>query len=138
MKTFTLTIRTPETTVFEGPVQYAKFFTEQGLLKAFAGHSSVTGAIDFTPIIFKDDKNNKEEYILRRGTAMIDNNTNSIKIMAFNCEHKSEISKTTAEEYLKFIEAELRKGTDLSDFKINFYEEEKYVIEKQIASLKKK
>jgi hypothetical protein len=57
--------------------------------------------------------------------------------MVFGCELKAELSPTTAEEYLKFIEAELKKGTDLSQFRIRFYEEEKYVIEKQLDFLQK-
>lgn len=136
-KSLKLTIRTPDQTAFSGEVQSIKVFTERGLIKILPSHASVTGAIDFSPLHFITTNGTEEDYIIRRGTIMISNKEDTVDIMVFSCEKKSEINPTTAKEYLEFIEAELKKGTDLSDFKIKFYEEEKYVIEKQIAHLEK-
>lgn len=137
MKTLKLTIRTPEKTIFDGRAQFVKLFTEQGLAKIFHNHASITGAIDFTPLAFADDEGNEEDYVLRRGTIMISNKKNRVDIMVFSCEKTAELNPTTAKEYLEFIEKELEKGSDLSDFQLQFYEEEKYVIKKEIKHIEK-
>lgn len=136
-KSLTLTIRTPDAEIYSGKVQFVRLLTEQGVIKIFPRHASLTGAIDFTPIVFVDTENNEEDFVARRGIVMVSNKNNTVEVMTFDCERKAELSPTTAKDYLKFVEEELRKGTDLSDFKIRFYEEEKYVIEKQIKYLEK-
>jgi len=132
-----LTIRTPESQVYSGNIKFAKLLTEQGVIKVFTNHASLTGAISFSPLVFEDEKQNEENYVIQRGIIMISNKNNTIDIMALRCDQKSELCPTSAKDYLKFIENELKKGTDLSEFKIKFYEEEKYVIEKQIGYLEK-
>jgi len=134
-KDLKLTIRTPEKKVFEGKAQFIKLFTEQGLIKIFPRHAALTGVIDFSPMVFMDHEGNEENFVAKRGTLMVSNKDNSVDVMVFDCERKSELSPTTAKDYLKFIEEEMKKGTDMSDFKIKFYQEEKYVIEKQIKYL---
>ncbi len=136
-KNLTLTIRTPEKEVFSGKVKSVKMITEQGLLIVLPKHASLTGAVSFSPLVFTDEKGNEENFVVRRGIVMVSNKHNAIDVMTFTCERKSEISPTSAKEYLAFVKKELEKGTDLSDFQIKFYEEEKYVIEKQIGYLEK-
>ena len=137
MKKLKLTIRTPEKEVYSGDIKSAKLITEQGIIKIFTQHASLTGAIDFSPLVFEEENGNEENYVIRRGIVMVSNANNTIDIMVFNCDRKSELSPTSAKEYLEFIQSELDKGTDLSDFQIKFYEEEKYVIEKQIGYFEK-
>ncbi|MCC7432423.1 F0F1 ATP synthase subunit epsilon [Candidatus Peregrinibacteria bacterium] len=135
MKTFTLTIRTPEKQVYSGKAQFLKLFTETGLIKLFPGHADLTATLNFSPVIFADHDGKEEDYVARRGLLRVDCLGNSMDLMVFDCSLKSELSPLHAKEYLKFIETELAKGTDLSDFKVRYLEEERFVIEKQIKYL---
>lgn len=137
MKTFTLTIRTPEKLVYTGPAIYLKLFTETGLIKLFPGHADLTATVLFSLIIFENDQGKEEDYIAKRGLLRVDCQGNSIDLMVMDCKFKYELTHIMAEEYLKFIENELVKGHDLSDFKIRYIEEEKLVIEKHIKHIKR-
>lgn len=137
MNSFNLTIRTPEKQFFKGKAYYIKLFTEQGILKILPKHASLIGTIDFSPVIFEDDKGTIEILVVRRGILMITNKTNTVDLMVQECQLKKELSPVTATEYLKFIEEQLAKGTDMSEFKIKFYHEEKYMLEKQVKFLER-
>jgi F0F1-type ATP synthase epsilon subunit len=135
LKTFKLTIRTPEKQVYSGKAQFLKLFTETGLIKLFHGHADLTATVNFSPVIFADESGNEEDYVARRGLLRVDCRGNSMDLMVFDCSLKAELSPLHAKEYLKFIEAELAKGTDLSDFKVKYLAEEKLVVEKQLKHL---
>lgn len=135
MKTFNLTIRTPEKQVYSGPAIYLKLFTEAGLLKLFPGHADLTGVVTFSPVIFENDHGQEEIYIAKRGLLRVDCQRNSIDLMVLDCQLKAEMNHASSLEYLQFIEKELAQKHDLSDFKIRYMEEEKVMIEKQIKHL---
>jgi len=138
MLTFNLNIRTPEKEVFKGEVTKVKFSDETGELTILPHHASMTSTIDFSALIFTKPDGTEEDYLIKRGIAMVYNKQNRVDIDVLECIKTGEISPVTAEEYLKFVMDKLAKRQDLSKFQLDYLEEEKLVIEKQIGYLKKK
>lgn len=138
MKTFTLNIRTPEKEVFKGEVSKVKFSDETGELTILPNHASMTATIDFSSLVFTLADGTEEDFMIKRGIAMVYNRQNRVDIDVLECQKTGEMSPVTAEEYLSFLMEKLANRSDLSKFQIDFLEEEKLVIEKQIGYLKKK
>jgi F0F1-type ATP synthase epsilon subunit len=131
-KLFDLTIRTPEKLTFKGKAKYISLMTDGGVLKILAKHASLTGAIGYSPLVFEDENETLENLVVKNGLLIINNKENTVNLIVADSQKKSELSPTSAKEYLEYIKDQLSKGKDLSDFKIKFYEEEKYVLEKQL------
>jgi len=135
-KILNVVIRTPEKQVYAGRVRYIKLITEQGLIKILPNHSSLTGTIAYSPIAIMSEDGIEDDFVARRGLLSINNDQKKVDIMVFDCTSTKELNLVSAEEYLKFIETEIAKGKDLSDFKLAYLKEEKYVVEKQLKSKK--
>lgn len=131
-KLFDLTIRTPEKLAFKGKVKYITLQSEGGLLKILPKHASLTGSITYSPLVFQDENDNEESLVVKNGIVIVSNEKNQVTLMVMDSLKKTELSPTTAKEYLEYIKEQLAAGKDLSDFKIKFYEDEKYVLEKQL------
>jgi F0F1-type ATP synthase epsilon subunit len=131
MKTFKLTVRTPENEVFVGEATSIRLRAENGQMQVFANHASITASILFSKIII-DTENGEEAFVARRGMFAFDNKTNSATLLAFYCEHEKELDAKTAEDYLKFIEEQLAKGEDMSQFQLVYLEDERLAVQKQL------
>jgi len=138
MDTIKLNIRTPEKEVFTGDVTKVKFSDETGELTILPHHASMTCTIDFSALIFTLADGTEEDFMMKRGIAMVYNKQNRVDIDVLECVKTGEMSPVTAEEYLKFVMDKLEKRQDLSRFQLDYLEEEKLVIEKQIGYMKKK
>ena len=125
--TFKLTIRTPESDIFDGEATAISVNTEGGDMDIFADHASITATITFSPISVKNG-NKEDVYMARNGVLLFNNETNSAVILALYCEHKSEVSQQSAKEYLQFIEKQLAEGKGLSDFQILYLKGEKFAV----------
>ncbi|MBD3270892.1 hypothetical protein GF376_05190 [Candidatus Peregrinibacteria bacterium] len=134
-KTFKLTIRTPDEEIYNGKIKSLKILTEGGWIQVFSNHSTLTGTLSYSPISFIDQNNQEERYVGKRGTLLVSNSMNAVTIILLSCELSSKLSPTNALEYLQFIESELDKKQDLSNFHLEFLEEEKFVIKKEIEEL---
>ena len=137
MKNFTLTIRTPDREIYSGKVDYVKLVTDLGLIKILPGHADMVATVTYTPVQFHDDENREFSYIVKRGLARISLATKSMELMVFDAFETAEADEVSIKEYLEFLENELKKGNDLSDFKIKYLTEEKIVIEKQLNAKSK-
>ncbi len=131
---FTLTIRTPYEEVFKGEVESVYLTSEGGDMQIFENHASITASLGFSPILISTD-GKEENYLARNGVLLFDNEKNEAYILALYCEHKSEVSHQTIEEYAKFVEKQLAEGKDLSDFQILYLKDEKVAVEEQLKSL---
>ena len=131
MTTFHFILKTPEATLYDGEVKKITLVTEQGELQMMAHHASLTGSIIFSPVRI-DDQKAEDTFMVRNGTVLFNNKTNTAMILALYGECKSEITHQTAQEYLKFIEKELKAGHDLSEYQILYLEGEKLAIEQQL------
>lgn len=133
-KKFKLIIQTPEKQVFQGEAKSIALTLEGGRVVIMANHASMIGTVKFTSAtIVTGSEEETDRYIIRQGVLNFDNATNTCRLMAYYCEQESEVSVEDAKEYLEFIEAELAKGSDLSDFQIEYLENEKIAVSKQLG-----
>lgn len=132
--TFELTLRTPSDEVYHHQVKSISFRGEGGQMQVFAHHASMTATILFSTIRI-DEGDRQEEFMIRKGLFLFDNRKNTASLLALFGEKRSEISHQTAKEYLTFIEEQLKKGKDLSEFHILYLEGEKLAVEEQVKSL---
>ena len=133
MRTFELTIRTPNEDVYVGTsVVSLSFSSELGALQIFANHASLTASIGFSPVRIESDKEGEESYIIRNGIFLFNNAENKALLLALHAEPKSEISHKTAKEYLEFLQERLAMGEDLSKYQVLYLEGEKLAVEEQL------
>lgn len=130
--TFNLTIRTPEGDVFQGDATSIRLRAENGQMQIFANHASLLATLLFSRIIV-DTVEGEQVYLARRGIINFNNKENSATLLVMYCQEESEVDLTTAEEYLKFIDEQIKQGKDLSKFQLTYLEDEKLAIETQIA-----
>lgn len=132
---FKLIIRTPYDKVFEGDAKSVYLSSEGGDLQCFENHASLSASIQFSPVVVEEEGKD-ETYLARNGSFFFDNDKNEAILLVSSCEKKSEISYQSVEDYAKFIEEQLEKGEDLSEFQILFLKNEKVAVEKQIEEIK--
>ncbi len=135
MKTFNLTIRSPEKEVFSGKVESLTFDAEDGRMQILAHHASITGVILFSKLVAKSE-DREESFIARRGIFLFDNEKNEANLLCLYCELTGEIDHKTALEYLKFISDKLANHESLSEYQIKYLEGEKFAVEKQVKLTK--
>lgn len=132
-KTFKLTLRSPDQTLFDADAVSIKFRAENGQMQVFAHHASITASILFSTAVIETPDGSEEKFIVRRGVFAFNNTTNEANLLANFAEIESEMDTTTAQSYLEFIEAELAKGSDLSKFQLTYLENEKLAVQKQLS-----
>ena len=130
---FTLTIQTPESSVFEGEITSVQLKTEQGNMEVFPGHAPLQGTISFSRTVVKQaDK--EETYLLRQGMIFVDHLENTVRILAYAANKASEIDTKTAQEYLDMIKESLAKKEDLNKYQIQFLEESRIAVEESLEN----
>ena len=136
MNTFSLQIRSPEKLVFDRDVASLLLVTENGMIEVLPHHASMLSTIQFThaKIRFEDKI---DTILLRKGILFIDNTKNEVKILVSLAEMESEMSTISAKEYLTYVMEQLEKGESMSEFHLDFLQEEKLVIEKQLQETEK-
>lgn len=131
---FKLIIQTPEKEVFNGEAKSIALTLEGGRVVVMAKHASMMGTVKFSSAtVVTGSEEESERYMVRQGVLNFDNATNTCRLMAYYCELESEVSIEDAKDYLEFIEEQLAKGSDLSDFQIDYLENEKIAVSKQLG-----
>lgn len=133
MKKFQLTIKTPEQDVFSGEVTGIRLAAEGGMIKALANHASLTATLIFSPVVVEIE-GKTQEYLARQGVFFFNNEENSATLLALYCEQTEEVDQQMAKDYLEFIEEQIAKGKDLSDFQLVYLEGEKIAVSKQLEN----
>ncbi|MEK7146247.1 MAG: hypothetical protein AAB802_03610 [Patescibacteria group bacterium] len=134
-KTFKLSIRTPQENILEKQVVSIYFANEEGDLMVLAHHANYMTTLQFSRVIVVDEKGNEETYMARNGLFIFDNKTNTGRMLALYAEHTHHVSSQTIQEYLAFLNEQLVKGEDLSQFQLVYLHREKLGVEKQIKQL---
>jgi len=132
MKTFQLTIQTPEGEAFDGKAVSIKLRADNGQMQVMAHHASLLATVLFSKIEI-ETKEGIENYIIRKGIFNFENKSNTANLLCLFCQKEEEIDLSHAKDYLKFIEEQMAAGKDLSQFQLTYLEGEKLAIEKQIA-----
>ncbi len=133
--TLNFTIRTPEKQFYQGSVTSIRIRTEKGLIKILPRHATFGATVDFSTLVITGPEGTEEDFIVTRGILMVSNAEKKADLLVLDCRKKSELSQTSAKEYLHFLEDQLAKRSDLSQFKLKYLQEEKLVLEKQIKFL---
>jgi F-type H+-transporting ATPase subunit epsilon len=133
--TFKLTIKTPSESVFEGEVKSLMVDTESGKMMVLPHHTSLVGAVAFSNVLISSgDK--LQEYSVRNGFLSIDNASNSTDLLCIHCEKTQTVKYTSVASYLKYLEEEL-KSDSLNSYQLQFLEDEKFAVVKQLETLDK-
>lgn len=137
MTEFHLTIRTPDRDVFDSKVTSFSFNTETGRVQVLAHHANFTATMQFSTLTVQDPGDATDKtYLARSGIFSFDHKKNEALLLCMYCEETSEVTYKTAEEYLIFLTAELKKG-DLSEFQVVALKGEKLAVEKQVKTFEK-
>jgi F0F1-type ATP synthase epsilon subunit len=132
---FHLTIRTPNETLYTGTVKSLTFNSENGSMQVLANHASLTTTLLFSPVTVVEEKGSEENFLARNGLFLFNNRKNSGLLLALYGEKRSEVSHQTVKEYLKFLEEQLAKGENLSEFQILYLKGEKLAVEQQMKEV---
>lgn len=135
-KHFNLTIRTPQDNILAKKVVSIYFTAEGGDMMVLAHHANFMTTLQFSRVIVVDEQGTEETYMLRNGLFIFDNKTNTGRMLALYAEHISEVSQQTIEEYLAFLDEQLAKGSDLSQFQLVYLNREKLGVQQQIKQLR--
>jgi len=126
------TIRTPDGLIYQGDVNKVSLQTELGMMEVEPRHATLLGAVDFSHIVAHTPEG-KEVFLGRNGSVYVDNASNHVRLLLTYAEKESSISVTTAKEYLAHIEEQMAKGENLSDFHLQFLEEEQMSLKKLVG-----
>lgn len=131
---FKLSLRTPQEELFEGSATSIFFNAEdKGSTQVLPHHAAMTTTIQFSRVVISTaDK--EEIFFVRNGMFLFDNEHNRGVLLALHGERHSEISHQTAKEYLAFLEEQIKKGDDLSEFQVLYLSGEKLAVEEQLKT----
>lgn len=97
-----------------------------------ANHATTVGTILFSKMIVSTEEGN-DEYIVQRGMLFVSQENKAVQVLAYQCKKIEEIEYKSAKEYLDFVEKQLAEGADLNDFQMQYLENEKIAMVKQVA-----
>lgn len=100
-------------------------------MQIFENHASITAGINFSPIII-EEPDKEENFLARNGIFLFNNDKNEALMLISTCQKKSEVDHFTVKQYLEFLEKQLEKGKDLSEFQILYLQNERLAIEQQV------
>ena len=127
-----LTIRTPDGTLLTAENTTRLALTlENGSYEVLPLHATMVASISYSPIRVATTEG-EHDFVGRRGVLLVDNKENSATLLLSSCTPTKELSLSSAKEYLAFIEEQLSKGESLSDFHMEFLQEEQYAIVQQV------
>jgi len=135
-RTFHLTIKTPLETILSKDVVSLVVDSEEGKMMILPHHTALVASIGFSNILVKSD-DKVQEYSVRNGFINVDNSLNKVELLTLNCEQTQTVKYTSVENYLKFLEDEL-KGDKLNTYQLEFLENEQFAVVKQLKTMKKK
>lgn len=135
-KTFHLILRSPDQTFIHESVDSLAVMTDKGPTIVYAKHASLTATITFSIIrVLEGDL--EQKYALRTGVMFINNDQNTVTILANTCDLVSTIAISTVTEYLQYVEEQLAKGKELVPIQFKYLENERLTLLEQINMLKK-
>lgn len=129
---FKLSIETPDGSVLNQEVESIMLNTEDGQIQVLAKHTSFMTSVKYSRISILIDEENSETMLCRNAVFTFNNETNEGKLIAEYCKFETEVSSESITDYLKFLEEQLAKGGDLSQFQLVYLENEKFAVQKMM------
>jgi F0F1-type ATP synthase epsilon subunit len=138
MNQLTLTIQTPEVIVFQGPIQSVLLVNETGQMEIFPNHATLAGSILFSHTIVRVAPGQEEEFVMRNGLVLMNNETSEVKLLVEYCHKIADINFESIHEYRMFIEEKLKNKEALNSFQVVYLEEQQASLKKMIEVIGKK
>jgi F0F1-type ATP synthase epsilon subunit len=133
----TVTIRNPDQSFTFEQVESVSVVTSKGPLIIYSKHASLTGTIAFSILRVKHGST-IESLMVRNGLLFINNDQNSVVILASTIELLAEVSMETIESYLAKVKEQLENGQDLLPIQFKYLENERLTLIEQLTVLRKK
>lgn len=73
---------------------------------------------------------------MKNGVIFISVESNETRILCYSCQETKDVEYQSAAEYLTYVEEQLKNGADLNQFQIQFLENEKIAMVKQMKGMK--
>lgn len=131
-----VTIRTPDQTLSFQDVDCINLVTEDGPLVVYAKHASLTAKISFSVVRVKHG-NLEEGFMIRNGLLFINNDQNSVTLLAYTLDQVTEISIETIEAYLARVKDQLAASVPLLPIQFRYLENERLTLTQQLTILRK-
>lgn len=128
-QTLRIVIQTPDAVHFDGQADWIRVQTEGGELEIHPKHVHVMGSIVFSPVVVKQDDQTITYYV-RQGVVRMDNEGNTVHLLAFSCEKESDITQTSIKEYMNFVLEKLESGEDMTTIQTRYLQEQQASLEK--------
>ncbi len=133
----TVTIRNPDQSFTFEQVESVSVVTSTGPMIIYSKHASLTGNIAFSVLRIKHGST-IDSFMVRNGLLFINNNEDSIVILASTIELLSEVSLETIESYLLKVKEQLENGQDLLPIQFKYLENERLTLIEQLSVLRRK
>ncbi|MBP6084761.1 hypothetical protein KA517_00790 [Candidatus Gracilibacteria bacterium] len=131
-----VTIRTPDQTLSFQDVDCINLVTEDGPLVVYAKHASLTAKISFSVVRVKHG-NLEEGFMVRNGLLFINNDQNSVTLLAYTLDQVTEVSIETIEAYLARVKDQLAGSVPLLPIQFRYLENERLTLTQQLTILRK-
>lgn len=131
-----VTIRTPDQTLSFQDVDCINLVTEDGPLVVYAKHASLTAKISFSVVRVKHG-NLEEGFMIRNGLLFINNDQNSVTLLAYTLDQVTEVSIETIEAYLARVKDQLAGEVSLLPIQFRYLENERLTLIQQLNILRK-
>jgi F0F1-type ATP synthase epsilon subunit len=131
-----VTIRTPDQTLSFQDVDWINLVTEDGPLVVYAKHASLTAKISFSVVRVKHG-NLEEGFMVRNGLLFINNDQNSVTLLAYTLDQVTEVSIETIEAYLARVKDQLAGSVPLLPIQFRYLENERLTLIQQLTILRK-
>lgn len=135
--TLTLTIETPQGTIFNEPVSSIHLTNELGDMEIFPGHATLLASISFSKTRVRCSAAREELYFMRSGILRTDTQTGQTTILVESCTHEKDIEYDSIKDYEKFVLDRLSRPAELSSLQITYLTEQKSSLERMIKVIKK-
>lgn len=132
-----VTIRTPDQTLTFTEVDCINLVTEDGPLVVYAKHASLTAKISFSIVKVKHGTI-EEGFMIRNGLLFVNNDQNSVTLLAYTLDQVTEISIETIEAYLARVKDQLATNSSLLPIQYRYLENERITLVQQLTILRKK
>ncbi len=132
-----VTIRTPDQTISFTDVDYINLVTEDGPLVIYAKHASLTAKVLFSVVKVKHGTV-EEGFMVRNGLLFVNNDQNSVTLLAYTLDQVTEISVETIEAYLTRVKDQLASNMSLLPIQYRYLENERITLVQQLTILRKK
>lgn len=131
---FHIQMLTPLATLEREEATSVTVSVEGGMLTILPGHAALVGSIDVSPVIIKQ-AHHEERFMLRNGIIWVQAD-GKIVIKALSLEKYEELDEVRIHEYVDMILAKIQDGENLAGFHLEFLEQEKLMLDRQLQVMK--